>query len=838
MSSIKKKTKIILFVIFGLILILSGFSYYFLNFNQTISRSGTLKLEGLKNPVDVFTDKYGIPHIKANNDHDMMMALGFVMASDRLWQMDLLRRIGSGRLSEILGPKLLETDIFLRKIRLRSHMVDKWAEFKKTAPEHMLMQIEAFFKGVNAYVQTGPRPLEMKILGYHPDEFTIEDALSVAGYMSLSFAEGFFIDILYTDLISELPKTEVDLLFPRAQFDDNLPDVSLGLKQTSSQNLKPNTKTKIPSQSNFKPQSKFEPISKVQLSDESKNYIYTTLFDVVSELKARFGLFQGSNSWVLSPERTESGHPILANDPHIAYANPSVFYEAHIQSPTYENYGHYIPLIPFPGLAHNKDRAWAITMSNSDELDYFEETFHPNEPKVLYKNKYVPYKVVLEKIKVKGQKELHEEKVIITPHGPVIDGTRFVKKGKPLSVTWQFLNETNNPALSFYLLSQSKELKDLAPALSHTAAPGFNISFVDSKGNIGWHVMGKIPVLPKEVNGRSIRVGGTGEDDYLRYLDIMENPHLYNPENGVIVTANYKHQTEGIIPWIGLWQPKDRVLRLEALLDQKEKWSLEDLKKVQTDEHVTFYKSFTEDFLTFVEPKTDLEKQVLTYMKSWNGNSSRQDLGPSVYYTLSLVLLKKLILDELGEDRFRTYCDGADSFAFLFQILKRKDSILWDDVSTPDTQETPAQIINQTFAESVAFLKQRLGNDMQTWHWERLNHVQFNHVLGKFFPLDQIFNLGPYPVAGGTNQVNSMGAVKYDLSFDVFYGPAARRLIDFKDPTKSWGVLPTGNSGHRGSKHFADQVELLINNKYRAQNMNFDDLAKPVEKLSLQPASN
>jgi penicillin amidase len=794
----KKKAKIILSVVIGLILILFTVGYYFLNFNQTISRSGSLNLPGLKKPVEVLTDKYGIPHIKANNDHDMMMALGFIMASDRLWQMDLLRRIGSGRLSEILGPKLLETDIFLRKIRLRSHMVEKWSEFKKSAPEHMLMQIEAYFKGVNAYVKKGPRPLEMKILGYHPDEFTIEDALSVAGYMSLSFAEGFFIDILYTDLLNDLPKAEVDLLFPRAQFDDNLPDVS-----------------------------------SVQISPENQDYIYTTLFDVVSELKTRFGLFQGSNSWVLSPRRTESGHTILANDPHIAYANPSVFYEAHIQSPTYENYGHYIPLIPFPGLGHNKDRAWAITMSNSDELDYFEESFHPTEPKVLYKNKYVPYKVVIENIKVKGQKDVHEEKVIITPHGPVIDGTRFVKKGKPLSVTWQFLNETNNPALSFYLLSQSKELKDLAPALSHTAAPGFNISFVDSKGNIGWHVMGKIPVLPKDVNGRSVRVGSTGQDEYLRYLDIMENPHIYNPESGVIVTANYKHQTEGIIPWIGLWQPKDRVLRLEALLDQKEKWSLEDLKTVQTDEHVTFYKSFAQDFLTEVEPKTELEKQVLAFMQSWDGRSARQDLGPSVYYTLSLVLLKKLILDELGQDRFRTYCDGADAFAFLFQILKRKDSILWDDITTSDTRETSTEIINQTFTESVAFLKQKLGTDMDGWHWDRLNHVQFNHVLGKFFPLDKIFNLGPYPVAGGTNQVNSMGAVKYDLSFDVFYGPAARRLIDYKDPSKSWGVLPTGNSGHRGSKHFSDQVELLINNKYREQNMNFDDLEEPVQKLKL-----
>ncbi len=827
--------KLLAFLVLSIILVLVGLGYYFLNFDQTIARSGSLDLEGLKSPVEVITDKYGIPHIKAENDHDMMMALGFITASDRLWQMDLLRRIGSGRLSEILGPKLLETDIFLRKIRLRSHMVERWAEFKKTAPEHMLMQIDAYFKGVNSYVKTGPRPLEMKLLGYSPDPFTIEDALSLVGYMSLSFAEGFFVDILYTDLLRELPKEEVDLIFPRAQFDANLPDVNL--KQDKENKEHPEPKSDLQSQI-IDSNSKFDNRKLDSTTLPSRKYIYTTLFDVVTELKARFGLFQGSNSWVLSPQRTKSGHTILANDPHIAYANPSVFYEAHIASPTYENYGHYVPLIPFPGLGHNKDRAWAITMSNSDELDYFSETFHPTEPKVLYKNKFIPYQVVREEIIVKGQKKPHIEEVIITHHGPIIDNTRFVKKGKPLAVTWQFLNPTNNPALSSYLLSQSKELKDLAPAISHTAAPGFNISFVDSKGNIGWHVMGKIPVLPKNVNGREIRDGGSGRDEYVRYLDIMENPHIYNPKSGVIVTANYKHETQGPIPWIGLWQPKDRVLRLEALLDTIEKWDLEELKAIQTDEHVTFYQSFKEDFLEDVKPQTDLEKKVLSHMLNWQGGSSRKDIGASVYYTLSLSLLKNIIHDELGEDRFKTYCEGADAFAFIFQVLKRKDSILWDNENTTNLKESSSLIINKTFSESVSFLKQQFGSDIATWQWEKLNHVEFKHVLGKFFPLKQIFNLGPYSVAGGTNQVNAMGSVKYDLSFDVFYGPAARRLIDYKDPTKSWGVLPTGNSGNRGSKHFSDQVDLLVHNKYRAQNMNFNDLDGPVQKLKLKPSMN
>lgn len=795
--------------------------YIFLSYGHTVPRTGAFQLEGLHEPVEVLTDKYGIPHINAKNDHDMMMALGYIMASDRLWQMDILRRIGSGRLSEILGPKLLDTDIFLRKVRLRSQMVENWNKFKKTAPAHMLMEIEAYFKGVNFYVKNGPRPLEMKLLGYTPDEFSIEDSLAVAGYMSLSFAEGFFVDILYSDLKNELLSEDLATLFPRAEYDKNLPDVSI--KHISKNDLKPSKKVSKVQDKEF--------ISELKPSSE----FYANLTNIVKGLQERFGMFQGSNSWVMSGYRTESGHPILANDPHISYASPSVFYEAHIKSPNYENYGHYIPLIPFPGLGHNKDRAWAITMSNTDDLDYYQETFHPTEPKVLYRNEYVPYKVVKEEIKVRGQDKSHFEEVVITPHGPIIDGSRFVEKNRSLSIKWQFLNETNNPAYTFYLLSKSKELSDLALALSHTSAPGFNISFADSKGNIGWHVMGKVPILNRPGNGRTILDGQSGQDEYLGYLDIHDNPHIYNPENGVIVSANYKPQTQGPISWVGLWQPKDRYARLQALLEQKEKWNIEDLKTVQTDEHVTYHKFFVEQFLMAVEPKTELEKKVLDKLKAWDGLSSRKNVEPSIYYTLMHTLLKNILMDDLGEERFNTYAGGSDAFPFLFQILNRKDSKLWDDVITTDKKETPKEIINQTFYASVTFLKKRLGSNPNRWHWDRLNRVEFKHVLGRVFPLNKIFDLGPYRVAGGSNQVNAMGSSKSDLSFKVFYGPATRRLVDFSNPQKSFGVLPTGNSGHRFSKNYSDQVKLLVNNKYREQNMNFNDLEGPYKTLTLNP---
>lgn len=793
--------------------------YYFFNYGHTVRRDQNLKLKGLKDKVEVYTDKFGVPHIKAQNNHDMMMTLGYITAADRLWQMDLLRRIGAGRLSEIFGPELLDIDIFLRKMGMRRHMAEVWPKFEAQAPAEMLMQIEAYFKGVNTYIKKGPRPLEMKLLNYFPEEFNIIDALGIAGYMSLSFAESLFIDTLYTDLLDELPKKEVDLIFPRALLDNN--------SQVLTEKIPLQSKHSLP----------LKTITQRQPLQPSKEF-YQNISTVLYHLKDTFNMFQGSNAWVLAPHRSMSGYAILANDPHIAYAAPSLFYEAHIKSPEYENYGHYIPSIPFPGLAHNGHRAWGITMSYADDLDFYQETFHPTEKKVLFKNKYVNYREVREEIKVKGQKEPHVETVIITPHGPILEGTKYVPQGQSLSVKWQFLNETNNPAQTFYLLSQSQELKDLAPALSHAAAPGFNIIFADAKGNIGWHTMGKIPVLNHPGNGRTVLDGASGKDEHVRYLDIMENPHLYNPESGVIVSANYKPVVQGPIPWVGMWQAKDRFFRIETLLAQKEKWDLENLKMVQTDEYVPFYKSFIDDYLSDVEPKNELEKIVLEKMKQWDGDSSKTSPSSSVYSVVYHILIKNILQDELGEERLSTYLGGSDGHSFLYYILKQKNSILWDDISTKEKQETAKDIINLTYTEAVEFLKTQLGANPEAWQWGKLNSLEIKHVMGqKGFPLNKIFNLGPKSVGGGANQVNAMGSLKRNLQFDVHYGPSTRRLIDFKDPTKSYGLLPTGNSGHRSSKNYSDQMTFLINNTYRTQNMSFENLEGPVKKMILSPGN-
>ena len=796
-----------------------------------INREGKYILKDLRKEVYVYTDKYGIPHIKAQNDFDMMYALGYVTASERLWQMDLLRRVGSGRLSEIFGEKLLKTDILFRKLMIRRRMTENWKHFKKTIPDLMKMQIKAYFLGVNEYIRTGPLPLEMRILKYKPEPFDMVDALSIAGYMATTLTDAFTVDPLYTDLSKELSPKEIDLLFPHSVLESDLKGFSHSYPPKRKLRKSAVAQKEPQKEPQEKPQKKNQNIPPVFSSDYYKNVV-----QVINDLKKTLPVFHGSNSWVLSGERTKSGYPILANDPHVDFSSPSIFFEAHIKSLFYEDYGHYIPGVPFPILAHNKKRAWAITMSLFNDIDFYREKFHPKDSKkVLYNGMYVNVQIFEEDIQIK-EGQTHKEKIIVTPHGPIIDGTPYVKKGQALALKWQFLSPDNNPVLSFFLLSRSQTLEDLAPALSHTAAPGFNVSFVDSQGNIGWHVMGKIPVLQKHSSGRQILEGSTGQDEYKRYLSIEEHPHIYNPPSGQIVSANYRPPVKGPIPWVGLWQPQDRFVRIEHLLKRRQKWDLQSLKKIQTDETVHFYKHYKKNFLFFVKPRNPLEKEAFKIIRQWKGKSRQEDIAPSIYYATQRALLQNLIRDELGITRFKAYTQGGDVYAFLYYILDRKNSVLWDNIETENHKEHFKDIINQSFYEAVEILSKKMGPAVKQWKWSKIHKVEFQHALGKSFPLNKILNLGPFPVGGGTSQINNMGEARGSSSFYAVYGPATRRLIDMAHPQISYGILPTGNSGHVSSFHYADQISLYLKGDYRIQHMDFDFVNSKTQRMTLIPA--
>ncbi len=760
-------------------------------------REGALSLRGLKDKVRVTRDKWGIPHIEAENEHDLQVALGFTMAGDRLFQMDLLRRIANGELSEVLGEKTVEFDILLRKLRLRAHMDDFWESNRHKLDPRMISLMEAFYSGVHQYIETQPLPIEFKILGYKPRPFSPQESMAISGYLALSFGEGIIADPLYTDLLNDLPKDLVDKMWIREKNDKNI----------------------VTDQRTVNVRIKDQPWYGKFL--EAQNYFRDVL-----------GLFHGSNSWVLSGKRSASGFPLLANDPHVAFSNPSVWYEAHLKSPEHEIYGHYIPLIPFPAMGHDSFRGWAITMSEIDDMDLYEEKV--NElGQVQFRGKWVPLIEEKEIIKVKGGKDL-EMIVKRTPHGPLINGTKFEVEGKKIALKWSYHHPENDVATALYKLSHTKKLSDLDGALKHGATPGLNVSWVDAEGNIAWRVMGKIPIR-RGFKGNQILEGWNGRHEYERYFDIKEHPGVINPKSGVIVTANYRPEYNGPLPLEGYWQPGERFERIYDLLKVKEKWSLNEMKEIQNDQFVVTGSKMRDVLLKEVIPHTQEERNIIALFKEWKGESHTDSFGSSLYHMWTHHLGKLAFHDELGETRYVAYNKVADFWNFFKTFIFDEDSILWDNKKTK-IKESRNDIVNESFRVAISRLKSRLGEDYRGWRWGDLHTLEFQHPLGKVKPLNMIFNLGPYPVGGGYFQVDNMSTARYEDSFNVKLGASVRRLIDFKDPAHSLGVLPTGNVGHFNSPFYKDQVELFINGQYRDQWLDMDAVVKaPHTILTLKP---
>jgi penicillin amidase len=447
----------------------------------------------------------------------------------------------------------------------------------------------------------------------------------------------------------------------------------------------------------------------------------------------------------------------------------------------------------------------------------------------------VPLKVEKQLIKVKGAKDI-EMDVKITPHGPLINGTKYEVKGKNIALKWSYHHPGNDIATAFYKLARSKKLEDLDEALKHGATPGLNVSWVDKKGNIAWRVMGKIPVR-RGFRGNQILEGWSGKHEYERYFTIKEHPGMVNPEDGVIVTANYRPQYNGPLPLDGYWQPSERFERIYNLLAQKEKWGLEGMKLIQNDQFVVTGKKMRDVLVSEVDAKTEEEKKILALFKKWQGESDITSFGSALYHMWTHHLGKLALYDELGETRYIAYNKVADFWNFFKTFIYDENSVLWDDIKTTQ-KETRKVLVNQSFRVAIKRLKERLGEDYSKWQWGQLHTVEFEHPLGKVKPLNYIFNVGPFPAGGGYFQVDNMSTARYEDSFKVKLGASVRRLIDYKDATTSFGVLPTGNVGHFNSPYYDDQAQMFMNGQYRPQWLSLDDVKKNDHKtLTLKPYS-
>ena len=793
MKILKKILLVILSVIIILVLALVGYGYYL-----KPTYEGEQKLKNIQKETTVYFDDFGVPHIYANSRQDAMIALGYVHAQDRLWQMELMRRIAPGRLSEMFGSKLLKTDKFFAGLGINENSEKAIAKLDKNSQAYQLTL--AYIDGINQYMEEGKTPIEFQILGLKKDKFTLKDVYNIFGYMSFSFAMAQKTDPLLTDIRNKLG--------PEYLKDFGL-DGSLGT-------------TKI---KNFDGKA----IEYAEISKSVTSLLYN------SPVPA----FIGSNSWVIAPQKTKNGKVIFANDPHIVFSQPCTWYEAHVVVHDYEMYGYYLAGTPFPLLAHNRDYAYGLTMFENDDLDMFQEEENPNN-KNQYKtvNGFQNYKIRKETIKVKDSSNVVLE-IRETQHGPIMnDLLDGVKGNKPVAMSWIYTQQTNQILEAVYSLSHSKNLEDFRKGVSLIAAPGLNIMYGDAKGNIAWNTSGKLYKLDKSVNPNFILDGTNGVDDQKEFLDFSKNPHAINPSWGYIYSAN--NQTEAVDDYLypGYYLPQDRAKRISSLLEPKNNWTKEDVGQMINDNTSSITPSVVKNLILALDLKSlsSNEKHAIEILEKWNGSNNLKDVAPTIYNKWIYNYLKNTFQDELGETDFKMLLSTHIVKQIIEPQSKNENSVWWDDVTTKNKKETRAEILIKSFHESIAVLENQLGKELNSWTWERVHTLEHQHPLGKVAALRGIFNIGPFNVPGSTEVINNLFFDFTDSGeYAVKGGPSTRRVVDFSDIENSMSILPTGQSGNPFSKHYNDQAEMYNIGKFRKMKMNKEEIVRTSTKLVFLP---
>lgn len=789
-----------------------------------------LRLPGLQAEVCAIRDDWGVPHIDADNEPDAYFALGYVMGQDRLFQMEIMRRLARGELAELFGPPVTSIDRIVRTFRLRRRAEEYVANHLDHFPE-IRAAAEAFIAGINHSMATEPLPFEFTVLHIQPRAFALTDCLAVAALLPISFADGLREDTLASMLKERHPEMDIDALFPGyskeipATIMENLDEARAYLQEHSPK----------------------QPAGPETAADYAKALSSCAL--ILEELLAvtrAAGPTRGSNCWVLAPSKTASGKPILANDPHVAFTNPGVWYEAHLRFGEFENYGHYLPLIPFALLGHNSDRAWGMTMFANDDIDLFRETFAPNDPnKVMYRGECVDVKTETDTIKVRFGRDSHYL-VRITPHGPVITDlyrSLFDYDGPDIALSWVWQNVEYTDLVAFYRIGHARDYESFAAAVALITSPGINVSYADQEGNIAWWAAGKIPIRPDHVNPKMLLDGASGNDEVLGYVPFDQNPHLKNPPCGYIVTANNMSTVKPVGPirqLQGYWQPGDRAARLEELLEQGQAWTIEQLKTVQFDDRAYAAPAIVKEVLGLLNDRdysfTALEQVALQTLNQWDFRHDAGSRGAAIYQTLCPFILQHALLDEMGERLFTIYGSVADHWNFFKYFIREDLSPFWDDIETP-VKETRREVVLRAFQDTVAKLNAALGPNPAQWTWGALHTVEFQHPYGYVPFVRRIFNIGPFPSSGAAEVINNMLYLGGSHDFRVIAGPSTRRLIDYGDLEHALCVLPTGNSGNFASPHYDDQAEMFMRGAYREVRFSPEQIkAHRVHEMRFEPA--
>jgi len=749
---------------------------------------GTLNLPGLQAPVEVYRDQLGIPHIYAASSHDLFLAEGFVHAQDRFWQMEFQRRIGTGRLAEVLGESALGSDRFIRTIGWHRTAA---AELEALDAETLAI-LQAYADGVNAYLATTDQSrlgLEFVLLGligtdFTPEPWTPLDSITWGKVMNWDLGGNMDMELLRARIATRLGTPAVSQLVPG--YNEDYPVIVPNPGRASLEAV---------------PQAAFD------------------LHFLGS------GPDVGSNNWVVAGSRTETGMPILSNDPHLGIQMPAIWYEVGLHCEPvgpdcpYEVVGSSFPGAPGVIIGHNARIAWGVTNLGPDVQDLYIERVNPQNPNQYeVDGEWEDMRIIREEIFVAGE----DEPVVIfareTRHGPIINDVvggeeeSWLYGWEPLALSWTAL-EPGTLMRAIVLLDRAQNWDEFREALSYWDSPSQNFVYADVDGNIGYQSPGRIPI--RALGDGSVPVPGwSSEYEWIDTIPYSSLPRAFNPDEGYIVTANNAVVHSDFPFMLTLdWDPGYRAQRIVELIEADPSLSVSDMQAIQADSTPVWARLI----LPYLAPLSSEDARVseaLDVLRAWDGRAVRDSVGAAIFEAFRLRLIETALGDELGEDLLWR-ASGAILEA-LPALLENPSSPWFDDIHTPDTVERRDDILLQALTAAVEELTDTLGRNIRSWRWGELHTATFeNASLGQsgIAPIERLFNRGPVEVDGTAATVNNTG---YSASepYGVAVVPSYRQIIDLADFSRSLAIFTTGESGHPFSPHYDDMIDLWRNFQY------------------------
>ena len=779
-------------------LIASAVSWYFI-YRPLPQLDGAVSLPGLQKEVTVERDNWGVPHVRAATLVDAVEAQGYVMAQDRLWQLDLMRRASRGQLSEIVGPLALKSDKQFRTFGFSRAAERDYAAMDKDSRALM----EAYARGVNVFIEQHQNnlPLEFSLLKYKPQPWQPTDSLVIAGYMYQTLTDTWERELDRAKVEARVGEDRSKELFavdaPMDHFVVGDPDVPNDGSQASRVDPdEDDDDDDMPTDDVLKASAR--PAGSVRTPEtyaDLTSALWPAIEGYLEETQSEIRKGLGSNNWVVSGAHTATGKPLLANDTHLELSIPPIWYEIHLTAPNFNAKGFTLPGAPLIVIGHNDHIAWGFTNNGADVQDLYIEKFSPAASDEYQVNeKWMKAQILNYSIHVKGQADEHL-KVIVTRHGPVV----HQEGDKAYALRWTAL-EPGGLSNTYNWLSKAKSWHEFREIMKTVWGPGQNAVYADVDGNIGYIMAARVP-LRKKGHGEVPVPGNTDEYEWTGYIPFEQLPQALNPDSGLIVTANARVVGPNYKPYLtDRWEEPYRTARIYDLLHDKTDLRPIDMLKVETDTY-SFPHAFLADQMAAaakkVQPKDPRAQKLVNALRDWNGIADADSSVVSFVVMSRRAALDLLLEPYLGKD---TNLYSWRSTAFLQKILTDRPA-KWLPPAYKNYDELLAAVADRAVSMLVEQTKSERVND---WQWKDLNSLEMLHPIGREGFLKRLLSISNKPQSGTGYSVRA--ATKR-------HGPSMRFIANLANWDDSILLIPAGESGQIGSSHYTDQFSYWYEGK-------------------------